>query len=274
MNKSKAVTIVPVRSAGFGKNGFTLLELLAVLAIIAVLASLLSTALNHTKAKTFQVGCLNNLRQLQVNWFLYADENDDQLPLNRSESASGLNELIFGRRNSSNSWVVGNPKEDMTTANIVKGSLFPLTRSVSVYRCPSDRSMVIGKPIVRTRSYAMSAFMNGDDAGFDSRVKTSYPAIANPGPDKVFVFIEEHEASIWAGAFNVTPKDKFSLASGSWTSTPSDRHNQGCNLSFADGHVERWKWFWPKSVNLNNKLSVNQHELRDLRRLQEAVPQR
>ena len=120
----------------------------------------------------------------------------------------------------------------------------------------------------------MSAFMNGDEAGFDPRVKTTYPGIANPGPDRIFVFIEEHEASIWAGAFNVTPKDKFSLASGSWTSTPSDRHNQGCNLSFADGHVERWRWFWPKSVNLNNKLSVNQHELRDLRRLQEAVPQR
>ena len=245
-----------------------------VLAIMSTLASLLASALNRTKARTFQVACLNNLRQLQIGWFLYANENDDQLPLNRTETTPGLNELIFGRRNSSNSWVVGNPKQDVTPANIVKGSLFPYTKAVASYRCPADRSTVISKPVRRTRSYAISTYMNGDDAGLDPRVKTTDSGIVNPGPDKVFVLIEEHEASIWAGAFAVTPKEKFSLASGSWTSTPSDRHNQGCNLSFADGHVEQWKWFWPKTVDLNNRLSVNQHDLRDLRRLQDSVPKR
>ena len=120
----------------------------------------------------------------------------------------------------------------------------------------------------------MSAYMNGDEADLDPRVKTSHSGIVNPTADKVFVFIEEHEASIWAGAFAVSPKEKFSLASGSWTSTPADRHNQGCNLAFADSHVEYWKWFWPKSANLNNQLSVNRQELRDLMRLQEGIPKR
>ena len=118
----------------------------------------------------------------------------------------------------------------------------------------------------------MSAYMNGDGAGIDPRVKTLYSEFRNPSPDKVFVFVEEHEASIWAGAFAVTPRDKISLLSGSWTSTPADRHNQGCNLSFADGHVEYWKWHWPKSADLNNQQTANNHELRDLRRLQDAVP--
>jgi prepilin-type processing-associated H-X9-DG protein len=27
---------------------------------------------------------------------------------------------------------------------------------------------------------------------------------------------------------------------------PSSRHDQGGNLSFADGHVEHWKWVVPK----------------------------
>lgn len=27
---------------------------------------------------------------------------------------------------------------------------------------------------------------------------------------------------------------------------PANRHNQGANLSFADGHVEPWKWRAPK----------------------------
>jgi prepilin-type processing-associated H-X9-DG protein len=29
---------------------------------------------------------------------------------------------------------------------------------------------------------------------------------------------------------------------------PSDRHNRGANLSFADGHVEHWKWKVPKTA--------------------------
>ena len=31
-----------------------------------------------------------------------------------------------------------------------------------------------------------------------------------------------------------------------WWDPPANRHSQGGNLSFADGHVERWKWEAPK----------------------------
>lgn len=27
-----------------------------------------------------------------------------------------------------------------------------------------------------------------------------------------------------------------------WANLPADRHGQGCNVSFADGHAEHWKW--------------------------------
>jgi prepilin-type N-terminal cleavage/methylation domain-containing protein/prepilin-type processing-associated H-X9-DG protein len=254
-------------------GGFTLIELSVVVLIIAVLAALLSTAFSNTKARSQRVTCVNNLYQLQLGWRVYIDENEDWLPLNRSVEGP-LNSRIFGRRNSSNSWVCGSPKEDTTAANIVKGTLFPYAgREVGSYRCPSDRSTVIGrKDILRTRSYSMSAYLNGDDEGLDPRVKTKESELINPSVDKIFVFIEEHEASSWLGSFRVLPKEKFTLASGTWTSTPSDRHIQGCNLSFADTHVEYWKWFWPKKSNLQSKLTSNGHEFRDLRRLQESVP--
>src|SRR5437867_12210175 len=87
-------------------RGFTLLELLAVIAIVAVLAALLSTALNQTKARAHQISCLNNLRQLQNAWILYADDNEDTLPLNRSMPSA--NEKLFGWRNTPDSWVGGN----------------------------------------------------------------------------------------------------------------------------------------------------------------------
>ena len=254
-----------------GCCGFTLLELLAVMAIVAILAAFLSAALNSTKARANQITCLSNLRQLQIGWFLYTDENDERLPLNKTIDSP--NEFIFGRRNSTDSWVTGNPKEDTGPANIVKGTLFPYIRSIPVYRCPADLSKVIGqKNNLRTRSYSMSAYMNGDAEGVDPRVKSFASDILAPSPDKVFVMIEEHEASIWSGAFTVIPKGKFALASASWTSTPSGRHGQGCNLSFADGHMEYWKWLAPKRSNLNNRSTLNKNELLDLRRLQESVP--
>ena len=33
---------------------------------------------------------------------------------------------------------------------------------------------------------------------------------------------------------------------GGFVRVSADRHDQGANLSFADGHVERWRWRTPK----------------------------
>jgi prepilin-type processing-associated H-X9-DG protein/prepilin-type N-terminal cleavage/methylation domain-containing protein len=248
---------------------FTLLELLVVIFVIGILTALLSTAFNSTRARSHKVSCLSNMRQLQIAWQLYVDEHDDLLPLNKSV-ASPLNEAIFGRRNSSNSWVVGNPKEDLSTANIESGSLFPYVRTVGVYHCPADRSTVIGRKTLRNRSYSMSAYLNGDDAGIDPRVKIKASELINPSPDKIFTFIGEHEASAWIGSFHVLPREKLLFASQGQSSTASDRHNNGGNISFVDGHVEHWKWYGPPEQP--GKIALTTQQMQDLRRLQGGVP--
>jgi prepilin-type N-terminal cleavage/methylation domain-containing protein/prepilin-type processing-associated H-X9-DG protein len=58
-----------------------------------------------------------------------------------------------------------------------------------------------------------------------------------------------------------------------WGDLPADRHRRGANLSFADGHVEYWKWQWPKVFQMWGQSVANQKELEDLRRIQEGVRQ-
>ena len=64
------------------KKLFTLIELLVVLAIIAILAALLLPALSKARAKTRQISCVNNLKQLGHCTVMYGLDNKDMMPLN------------------------------------------------------------------------------------------------------------------------------------------------------------------------------------------------
>lgn len=248
-----------------------MVELLSVITIILIVVGLLSAALNQTRYRTLRVICLDNMKQLQLGWMLYADDHNEQMALNKTDPVRGRIGLVAVARSSTNSWVAGNPKEDRSFENLARGTLYPYVRHPEVYRCPMDTSLAkYGN--YRTRSYSINAYLGGDDEDLDPRVKMRTVELLNPPPERVFVFIEEHEDSVWNGGFLVLPRERFSINAGSWNSTPADRHMRGCNMTFADGHLEYWKWLSPKKANLSNTLIGNPKDLKDLRRLQECVP--
>ena len=80
-------------------KGFTLIELLVVIAIIAILAAMILPALARAKAKSLQISCLNNLRQISLFMQFYTDENNDVFPAHRNQ---GLN--TADARASINNW--------------------------------------------------------------------------------------------------------------------------------------------------------------------------
>lgn len=71
---------VSVRDGSQGIKGFTLIELLVVIAVVAILVGLLLPALSAAKEKGRMISCLNNMRQIGLGMFMYADDSRDALP--------------------------------------------------------------------------------------------------------------------------------------------------------------------------------------------------
>jgi prepilin-type N-terminal cleavage/methylation domain-containing protein len=72
-------TIQPQAAAP--RAAFTLIELLTVIAIIGILAAILIPVVGSVRESARQAVCVSNLRQWHTAWLLYANDNNDNVPL-------------------------------------------------------------------------------------------------------------------------------------------------------------------------------------------------
>jgi prepilin-type N-terminal cleavage/methylation domain-containing protein/prepilin-type processing-associated H-X9-DG protein len=260
-------------------DAFTLIELLVVIAIIAILAAMLLPALSKSKVAAQNIACLNNLKQLQLCFHLYVADNNDYFVPNNSIAVIGAPSMnVQGL-----SWLPDvNAVTEIDPSNIVNGLLFQYNTSLAIYHCPADQSTLEtpdGQPLsqLRWRSYNMSQSVNGypqGDPEYYSFIPawTKFTEVRHPIPSELFVLIDESSDTEQDAEFGNPPVGSPYFWQNVWWDMPSDRHNRGANLSFADGHVEHWKWKEPK-IFYDWVQPVPPEEMPDYQRIQNAMKQ-
>ena len=126
-------------------------------------------------------------------------------------------------------------------------------KNVAIWKCPADRSYVVvgGVQKPRVRSMCMNVYLGGFGGGPSTMLPMGtnmlylkYYQLNNPGPDKIYVFIDEREDAIsWANFYvNMAGYSPFDASAYKLHDLPVSAHGSAGGLSFADGHSEIHRW--------------------------------
>jgi len=235
-----------IRSGANGKRGrgFTLIELLVVVAIIAILAALLLPALSRAKESARKTKCVSNVKQLQLMAHMYAMDNNDFLVPSRGYWLSEASHPPVIRP-----WVHTEDSPGLSGSNTgfrdmgdpLFSAFADYNRSLDIYKCPSDGTLIKGYP--RTRTYSLSGILGNSGLGSVSGPYYIYKTteVVHPGPADQFAFIDENPNTLFESGFWLDGNLY------GFRQLPGSYHNGSTPLSFVDGHVETHCWVDPRT---------------------------
>jgi prepilin-type processing-associated H-X9-DG protein len=264
------------------QKGLTLTEVMVV--IIAIMVLLLLFVRLYIMPGDGETGsravCLQNIKRLQGAWFIYAESNNGLIVCGEAYSGvKGNNGVRTVSGGIEPHWAGDDVNDSSLNKQISKkqqisaiksGALYPYLnpKSEKYYRCPhGDKGEM--------RTYAIVDSMNGTFRGLEDKKFDNIPLYIKTttdinSPAKRIVFIDVGRAT----------KESFAVYydKEQWWNPAPLRHDSITNLSFADGHVECWKWTGEETI-ANGKLAkpkqnlqpTTQAGLEDLHKFQKGV---
>jgi prepilin-type processing-associated H-X9-DG protein len=230
---------------------------------------MLLPALSKAKIKAQGIQCLANLKQLQMVFLMYPDDNVDKLtssgytmPVEPTAWVNGWEDFNGANGDNTDPGTLLDPK---------RAKFAPYLTGVGVYKCPADQSAVNvpGRGLLpRLRSMSMGQQWAGpgdwlDPAGpgansTSKKYHVYYRKADIDNPSIRFVFVDEHPDSINAGGFATMMVE--SPPAARIIDFPASFHSGAGGISFADGHGEIRKWMDARTrapVHYDNTLQLN-----------------
>jgi prepilin-type N-terminal cleavage/methylation domain-containing protein/prepilin-type processing-associated H-X9-DG protein len=192
-----------------GRQAFTLIELLVVIAIIAILAAILFPVFAQARAKARQTLCLSNVKQIGLALIMYSSDYDDKSLRVAKIGWDGTNYTYIDIM----PWVP---------------QIYPYVKNRDVFHCPS-RTQGAADPPETDSHYVLNAYF-----------ATEMPMGMVVRPAESITFAERGDDPVNTGqAFDemltYSPWSPMQF----WPFLKPERHNDGANYGFADGHA---KW--------------------------------
>ena len=208
------------------RYGFTLIELLVVIAIIAILAAILFPVFARARAKAQQNNCLSNCKQIALSNAMYMNDYDQRVMYWQRYSYGGPG---YG------GWV------GPDTCSMY-ALLSPYTKNTQIFVCPAVSVTTIGKSYhinnLALAGGTSSAPFSGYTPTKDAQMNMVYTMLCLDG--------DVNGGEDWATP-RYTDQIPDDVTGGNYK--VSERHANGANCAFYDGHA---KWYSFQSLWRSN----------------------
>jgi len=209
------------------RKGFTLIELLVVIAIIAILAAILFPVFARAREKARQSSCLSNVKQIVTGALMYVQDYD---------------EILFGHVQGTRSSFYPPTYPDGSPALNWAQLIYPYVKNEQLFVCPSYQSGGWSYDTNPATAWPEPDNYFGYGLNYWSNwyyyyaYKTDMAGFPKPAQT---IWMTDCNYYIVYPSYYLHTYPTNSTYGQNGTARLQNRHNQGANVGFLDGHA---KW--------------------------------